>query len=80
VGSAGPTTARRPSRIQVSPLYVARSEAGRAVDALAGRPLLVSRPGQPAVDLVHITWHKIQVFKVTYHRAKPSRVARDEGS
>lgn len=50
-------------RISVSPLYVARSDAGRAVDALAGKPLLASRPGQPPVDIVYVTWHKIQVFK-----------------
>jgi putative restriction endonuclease len=50
-------------RIQVSGLYVARSEAGRAVDALAGRPLLAPRPRQPIVDIIHIDWHQIQVFK-----------------
>src|SRR5450755_1019801 len=41
-------------RIRVSDLYVARSDAGRAVDALAGQPLLASRPGQPAVDIVYV--------------------------
>jgi putative restriction endonuclease len=61
-------------RVCVSRLYVARSEAGRAVDALAGRPLLASRPGQPAVDPVHVTWHQIQVFKGGHPRqAQPSR-------
>jgi putative restriction endonuclease len=50
-------------RIRVSRLYVARSAAGRAVDALAGQPLLASRPGQPSVDVVYVTWHNIQVFK-----------------
>lgn len=49
--------------ICVSPRYVARSEAGLAIDALAGQPLLASRPGQPAVDAVYVEWHKIQVFK-----------------
>ena len=50
-------------RIQVSSLYVARSEAGRAIDTLAGRPLLTPRPRQPVVDVIHIDWHQIQVFK-----------------
>jgi len=50
-------------RIRVSELYVARSDAGRAVDALAGQPLLTPRPRQPAVDIVHISWHYLQVFK-----------------
>jgi len=61
-------------RVCVSPLYVARSDAGRAVDALAGQPLLASRPGQPPVDLVHVTWHQIQVFKGGHPRqAQPGR-------
>ena len=34
-------------RIRVSSLYVARNEAGMAVDALAGKPLLIPRPHQP---------------------------------
>jgi predicted restriction endonuclease len=50
-------------RIQVSHLYVARSDAGRAVDALAGQPLLSSRPGRPSVDLIFVDWHTVQVFK-----------------
>ena len=50
-------------RICVSGLYVARSEAGRAVDALAGKPLLIPRPRQPPVDIIHISWHHLQVFK-----------------
>jgi putative restriction endonuclease len=33
-------------QIRVSSLYVARSEAGLAVDALAGKPLLIPRPRQ----------------------------------
>jgi putative restriction endonuclease len=55
--------------IQVSHLYVARSDAGRAVDALAGQPLLASRPGQPAIDLVFVDWHAIQVFKGSHGHA-----------
>jgi putative restriction endonuclease len=53
-------------RICVSELYVARSPAGRAVDALAGKSLLTPRPRQPPVDIMHITWHRLQVFK-GYH-------------
>jgi putative restriction endonuclease len=52
-------------RICVSSLYVARSEAGRAVDALADKPLLIPRPQQPTVDVVYISWHHRQVFKGT---------------
>jgi putative restriction endonuclease len=50
-------------RICVSGLYVARNEAGQAVDALAGQPLLIPRPHQPAVDVMYISWHHRQVFK-----------------
>ena len=50
-------------RIRVSSLYVARNEAGRAVDALAGQPLLIPRPHQPTVDIIYISWHHRQVFK-----------------
>jgi putative restriction endonuclease len=50
-------------RICVSSLYVARSEAGKTVDALAGKPLLIPRPRQPAVDVVYTSWHHRQVFK-----------------
>jgi putative restriction endonuclease len=57
----------RDLRIAVSPLYVATSEAGRAVDTLAGQPLLSVRPGQQPVDVVYVDWHTIQVFKG--HRA-----------
>jgi putative restriction endonuclease len=52
-------------RIPVSALYVARNEAGMAVDALAGKPLLIPRPHQPTVDIIHISWHHDQVFKGT---------------
>ena len=50
-------------RIRVSSLYVARNEAGQAVDALVGKPLIVPRPHQPTVDVIHISWHHHQVFK-----------------
>jgi putative restriction endonuclease len=50
-------------RIRVSRLYVVRNAAGQAVDALAGKPLLISRPRQPTVDVVYISWHYRQVFK-----------------
>jgi putative restriction endonuclease len=50
-------------RICVSSLYVARSQAGQAVDALAGKPLLTPRPNQPIVDIVYVSWHHRQVFK-----------------
>jgi len=49
--------------IQVSRLYVARSDAGQAVDRLAGRALIAPRPGQPVVELDHVSWHHRQVFK-----------------
>ncbi|AXG79564.1 phosphorothioated DNA-binding restriction endonuclease [Streptomyces paludis] len=54
--SAGP-------RIQVSRLYVTRSEAGRAVDALHGRPVAPTRPGHPPVSKEFVVWHGRQVFK-----------------
>jgi len=60
LGVLGVTEMRR---IRVSSLYVARNEAGQAVDALAGSPLLMPRPRQPMVDVVHISWHHRQVFK-----------------
>jgi putative restriction endonuclease len=50
-------------RIRVSDLYVARSDAGRTVDALAGRPMLAPRPYDLVVDIGFITWHGHQVFK-----------------
>jgi putative restriction endonuclease len=60
LGDVGITEDRR---ICVSGLYVARNEAGRAVDALAGQPLLIPRPRQPTVDVMYISWHHQQVFK-----------------
>jgi putative restriction endonuclease len=56
-------------RVTVSPLYVATSQAGRAIDALADQPLLNVRPGQPSVDIIYVDWHTIQVFKSHGHRA-----------
>ena len=56
-------------RICVSGLYVARSDAGKAVDALAGQPLLAVRPGQPAVDIAYVSWHHVQVFKGSHEPA-----------
>jgi putative restriction endonuclease len=56
-------------QIAVSPLYVATSQAGRAIDALAGQPLLHPRPGQPSVDVIHVNWHTIEVFKSHGHQA-----------
>ncbi|MYW69285.1 restriction endonuclease [Streptomyces sp. SID8379] len=50
-------------RIQVSQLYVARSPAGQAVDALHGLPLATPRPGRPAIDVRFVLWHGQQVFK-----------------
>jgi putative restriction endonuclease len=50
-------------RISVSGLYVARNEAGRAIDALAGQLLRIPRPHQPMVDVMYIFWHRRQVFK-----------------
>ncbi len=50
-------------RIRVSSLYVARNEAGMAVDALAGKPLLIPRPQQPNMDVIHISWHHDQASK-----------------
>jgi len=55
--------------ITVSPLYVAASQAGRAIDALAGQSLLHVRPGQPSVDAIYVNWHTIQVFKSHGHQA-----------
>jgi putative restriction endonuclease len=53
----------REHRIQVSDLYVARTDAGRSIEALAGRTLLAPRPVRSVVDIAFITWHRHQVFK-----------------
>ncbi|KAA2250753.1 restriction endonuclease [Solihabitans fulvus] len=50
-------------RVRVSDLYVARSDAGRAVDALADRPLRVPRPEHRVVAEGFIAWHGRQVFR-----------------
>jgi putative restriction endonuclease len=50
-------------RVTVSPLYVATTQAGRAIDALADQPLLNARPGKPSIDVIYVNWHTIQVFK-----------------
>ncbi|MGQ5649925.1 phosphorothioated DNA-binding restriction endonuclease [Streptomyces sp. EKR5.2] len=50
-------------RIQVSRRYVARSAAGRAVDALQGRYVAAPRPGHSALDAQYVDWHQRQVFK-----------------
>jgi putative restriction endonuclease len=62
-------------RICVSGLYVARSAAGKAVDALAGQPLLTARPGHPTVDVVYVNWHTVQVFKGS-HEPAPAGAGR----
>jgi hypothetical protein len=41
--------------IRVSNRYVAKREAGKAVDTLVDKPLLISRPQQPTVDITHIS-------------------------
>jgi putative restriction endonuclease len=56
-------------RVTVSPLYVATSQSGRAIDALNGQPLLKVRPGRPSLDVIYVNWHAIQVFKSHSHRA-----------
>ncbi|MER5481473.1 phosphorothioated DNA-binding restriction endonuclease [Streptomyces sp. NPDC002734] len=50
-------------RIQVSPLYVARSAAARATDMLHGQPVALPRPGRPRPEPEHVDWHARQVFK-----------------
>lgn len=55
--------------VTVSPLYVARTEAGRAVDALKGTRLAQPRGSHPAVDIRYIRWHTLQVYKVGVHVA-----------
>ncbi|WP_369272577.1 phosphorothioated DNA-binding restriction endonuclease [Streptomyces sp. R11] len=50
-------------RIQVSRWYVARSTAGKAVDALHGQHAATPRPGHAAIDAQYVHWHQAQVFK-----------------
>ena len=52
--------------ILVSELYVAKSPAGQAVDALAGEPLLAPPPRHSPVDVVHVSWHHAPVLQ-HYH-------------
>ena len=59
----------RDLRVTVSPLYIATSQAGSAVDALAGQPLLNVRPGRASVEVTYVNWHAVQVFKSHGHRA-----------
>jgi putative restriction endonuclease len=68
LGVVGITSDRR---IAVARDYVATTSAGLAVDALAGRPILHVRPGQPSVDIVYIDWHRVQVFKAGHRAALP---------
>lgn len=49
--------------IRVSDLYVARTDAGRSIEVLAGRPLSVPRPERMVVDVAFVAWHHRQVFK-----------------
>jgi putative restriction endonuclease len=50
--------------IQVSPLYTARTEAGRHIYDLLDQPLR-PRPGTPTPSLEHVHWHQSQVFKAS---------------
>jgi putative restriction endonuclease len=49
-------------RIQVSAIFTARTEAGRAVYALHGRKL-TPRPGTVVPSTAHVSWHAREVFK-----------------
>lgn len=49
-------------RIQVSPSYTARTEAGRLTYALTDRTLR-PRPGSPLPAPQYVPWHQTQVFK-----------------
>lgn len=55
--------------VTVSPLYVARTPAGRAIDDLTGVELARPRGAHPVVDVQYIHWHTVQVFKVGTHAA-----------
>ncbi|NJQ03593.1 phosphorothioated DNA-binding restriction endonuclease [Streptomyces zingiberis] len=66
-------------RVRVSARYTARSEAGRAVDALHGRPLAPPRPGCAAPGPRHVAWHSRQVFKHTPERVSGAVPAQAEG-
>ncbi|WP_052847652.1 phosphorothioated DNA-binding restriction endonuclease [Streptomyces avicenniae] len=78
LGALGLTPDRR---VRVSALYVAGSTAGRAVDALAGRPLAVPRPGSAPPADTHIAWHGAQVFKEGAARRRvPGPAAPGDGA
>lgn len=49
-------------RIQISPLYTARTDAGRLIYALSDR-IVQPRPGARAPAAEHVRWHQKQVFK-----------------
>ena len=49
-------------RILVSAAFTARTRAGRAIYDLHSQ-VLVPRPGTPTPALVHVNWHKREVFK-----------------
>jgi putative restriction endonuclease len=49
--------------IQVSPLYVATTEAGTRIHHLTGQRLRQPQPGHPPIGTAHIDWHTQQVFK-----------------
>jgi hypothetical protein len=42
-----------------------------AVDALAGKSLLIPMPQQPVVDIIHISWHYDQVLKGRFAELRP---------
>jgi hypothetical protein len=44
--------------------------------ALAGKSLMIPRPRQPAVDIVHVSWHHRQLFEGPIG-VQPSRVVLD---
>src|SRR5262249_34184880 len=72
--SASPRTGASPSLATTSQPRAA----GRAVDALAGQPILDVRPGQASVDIIYIDWHRIQVFKGDHRPELPDRQARSD--
>ncbi|WP_438491818.1 phosphorothioated DNA-binding restriction endonuclease [Streptomyces asiaticus] len=69
LGALGLLSDLRILRIQVSQLYVARSVAGQAIDALHGQPVATPRPGRPTIDPEYVLWHGQQVFKSPSSRA-----------
>jgi putative restriction endonuclease len=51
-------------RIQVSPSFTARTDAGREVYELTDQTVR-PRPGSPAPAAKHVRWHLSQVFKAS---------------